>query len=219
MKKNTSFPISILKNIIFERAVISWLAMAISIASYYFTVLEDAKITINPGQSFQVWHNNQQQLQIDYPLNLSNTGAKTGAIVSLALIIESSELEQAILCKWSGTKIYSRGWRFQSKERPISILPKSTADEMISYNCGIDSFQWVPNSGQYIFNFLAWSPGSKSHSAITSIPITIDQSSQKNIAVDLLAMQSNGTWIEGNNFSGQSRKLSEQELNQLLIKH
>ena len=214
--KLSSLSVKHLGNVIFDRAVISWVAMTVSITSLYVTVIEPANIKIQPGQSFQFWHDNRQQLQIDYPLNFSNSGARTGPIISLALVIESDKLEQAILCKWAGTKKYNNGWQFTSRERPISVMPNATVDEMINFNCGTPGVDWIPEPGTYNFNFLAWIGDAENISSKSSVDVEIDEHSQKQIRSRLLGGRSNGYWHQGSGFSGKSRFLSTDDLKKLL---
>lgn len=170
----------------FDRSVISWAAMAVSLTSFYLTVLDPPQIKILPGQSFQLWHSDAAELQIDYPLNFTNDGAQTGTIVSLALILEAEWLEQALLCKWGGTKVYDNGWRFASRERPISVLPKTSVDEVTNFSCGEVSADLVPQPGELKLTFAAWTGNSERTAAVATTRVELDRKDQKGVKLRLL---------------------------------
>lgn len=207
-----------MRQLFFDRSVISWLAMAISITSFYLTVITPAELHVQPGQSFQVWHNDKSELQIDYPLSFSNTGAKIDSVLSLALIIRSDTMKEAMLCKWGGIQAYDNGWKFVSRERPISLVPKATADEVVNFTCGEPGKYWVPASGNYKFTFLAWTGHQKRYDTRVTVGVKIDEVTSVRIEKNLEDGNSIGTWVDGNALSGRSRLLDKKALETILEK-
>lgn len=201
--------------------IASILAVIISVFSLYTTTMQPAEITLSVGESMQIWHNNADELQVDIPVIFTNSGAKSGVIRSLGIIIKDPQSEDAIFIKWYGFKTYKdsingkSSWIYESLRTPLSVSARSEASKMIAFSSNEAGKNWKPKAITYDIYLLSWNSSNEKPDTKLKINWNFNQDQLSQIQKRLDDGKSKGTWILNSRYASDSRNLSMIEFKEL----
>lgn len=204
--------------------IISIVAIIISISSIYLTSLKPPTITLSVGESMQVWHNANKEVNIDLPIIFHNSGSQSGVIRSLGIIFKDPNSEESMFIKWLGFKKYEdkvegrSAWIYESTRTPLAVPPAGEVSKMVNFYSEKAGVGWIPKPITYDIYLLAWDTGSETPTIRQKISWTYREADVSEIKRRLEEGQFNGTWILHSSYAAESRKLTTLEFNRLTNK-
>lgn len=202
----------------------SGIAVVVSLSTLYLTQLRPARISIAPGETMQIWHNNAGELNVDMSVVFHNTGSQPLTINSLAMILKDPNTDDALFMKYYGIKrldqskpgisLTYESYRFT----PLTIAPREVVTKFVDFYAGHPGKGWIPKSTRYDIYILGWSSGQEKPDLRAKVQWSFNdedvQAIKTNLASTNLATAP-GRFVFKQSYGGESRNLSLLEFKNL----
>ena len=143
----------------------SVVAVLLSGLGLYWSHLRSARLEIFAGELIHLYHSSAGELRILVSVAIANHGARLGAILRFALIVEFPHGTQRYLLEpLSYQRVTDRGTHAdESDPTPVPVVSRSSTVKVVLFTSSADhpeDFD-IDKAGTYQFIVLAWTPNSE----------------------------------------------------------